>query len=197
MPPAQTAAAIAWADGAITDALATLLHFEDSPAVRVRISEACVFLRFGFVRGAQQCVPSFAATFVSVWPACCAICPALAAAPIVASSPLPTIAAFHSAWTLLQALLASVRARFAALDRDTRVWVDGSTHSAFHPSIPRDFVLPEPADLFGGAERTSIYRCTQSAVYLGCHQLRCMAPRQGGVRDVRRRVCRRRRRARS
>jgi len=101
---------------------------------------------------------------VSVWPACCAICPALAAAPIVASSPLPTVAAFHSAWTLLRALLASVRTRFAALDRDTRVWVDGSTRSAFHPRIPRDFVLPEPADLFDGAERTSIYRCTQRSL---------------------------------
>jgi hypothetical protein len=42
-----------------------------------------------------------------------------------------------------------------------RVWVDGSTHSAFHPHLTASLVLPEPADVFGGAESTSTRRFSQ------------------------------------
>ena len=57
-----------------------------------------------------------------------------------------------------------MRARCAEYDRDTRVWVDGSTHGAFHPRISAALILPEPAGLFGGAESTLPYRCTQRSL---------------------------------
>ena len=169
MPPGQTAAATEWADGAVSSALGTLLHLVDSPDDRARVVAACIFLPLnigglGFVRGESQRASAFAATFVSVWPTCRALCPALATTPVTADSSLRTVAAFCSAWEQTRSLLASVRARYAALDRDTRVWVDGTTHSAHHPRIPRDFNMPHHADLFGGAERTSPYRCTQRSL---------------------------------
>ena len=169
MPPAQTAEAATWADAAIATALAELLRFADSPDDRRQLALLAAGLPIaigglGTHPLLAQRHPSFAATFCAVWPTCCAICPALATIPIIAFSPAPTVAAFHAAWIFLRTLLGSVRARSAEYDRDTRVWVDGSTHGAFHPRISSAFVLPEPAELFGGAESTSPYRCTQRSL---------------------------------
>ena len=71
MPPEQTAAATEWADGAISDALGTLLRLVDSPDDRARVLDACIFLPLnvgglGFIRGGSQRASAFAATFVSV-----------------------------------------------------------------------------------------------------------------------------------
>ena len=169
MPPDQTAEAATWADAAIAAALADLLRFADSPEDRRRLALLAAGLPIAIGGlGTQPLLaqrhPSFAATFCAVWPTCCAICPTLATIPIIASSPAPTVAAFHAAWTFLRSLLGSVRTRCAEYDRDTRVWVDGSTHGAFHPRISAALILPEPAELFGGAESTLPYRCTQRSL---------------------------------
>ena len=165
MPPEQTAAATEWADGAIGDALHTLPRLIDSPDDRARVIAACIFLPLnigglGFVRGRSQRASAFAATFVSVWPTCRALCPALATAPVAADSPLRTVAAFCSAWEQTRSLLASVRVRYAALDRDTRVWVDGTTQPVVAAILggqcPRGSYVARP--LRGNARARRRYR---------------------------------------
>jgi hypothetical protein len=171
MPPHQTAAAAAWVDDAVSAAAATALRFADSPPDRRALAHLQLGLpiRVGgyalatFVETRHACYTS---STIACWPTCCAVLPALATLPISATSPSAPLRAFHSSWTRLHRLLASVRERHATLDRDTRVWVDGSVHTAFHPHIDPTFSLPaDPAAVFAtGSTSKCASRFSQRAL---------------------------------
>ena len=61
----------------------------------------------------------------------------------------------------LRTILASARQRFATLDADSRTWVDGTVATAYHPSLPKDFQLPDLADHHDDAPSNTLPRFTQ------------------------------------
>jgi len=169
MPPGQTAAAAAASDTTIGAALSSILSTASSPRARALLALLVARLParhggLGATSYSPALAPRFASSFISAWPTCCRVCPNLADLD-VASSPTPTLAAFTAAYATVLATLASVRARFAALDANTRTWVNGSVHSAYHPKLRAGFALPDnPARLFDGAESQIESRCSQRSL---------------------------------
>ena len=171
MPPEQTADAAAYATAATHDAAAALLRFVDSPAARRQLARASLALPVDlgglnltdFTASRFAC---FLASLTRAWPCCTAVCPALAALAVTAFGPLtPTLEGARSALQHLTRVHAHNRARRAALDAVTRVWVDGTHHTAFSPVVHAGFALPDLAHLFDDDARTL---ATRSQRTLAC-----------------------------
>ena len=91
------------------------------------------------------------------------VCPDITALTIT-SMDHPSTAGFTTAYQHLNATLVSTRTRFATLDADTRTWIDGTEVSAYHPTIPNDFRLPELANLFDDAPSNTLPRFSQRSL---------------------------------
>jgi hypothetical protein len=61
----------------------------------------------------------------------------------------------------LRTSLADTRQRCAILDADSRTWIDGTVVTAYHPTISKDFLLPDLAALYDDATSNSMPRFTQ------------------------------------
>ena len=83
---------------------------------------------------------------------------------------MPALTAFRSSYAHLTATLTDVRRQHADLDADTRHWVDGTKHSAFHTALSSSYQLPDFASLFDGTVDNITSRCTQRkfAVIFNC-----------------------------
>ena len=131
-----------------------------SPDERAALAMLCGSLRtrdggIGLPRHVETRYAQFASTYHATWPGV-----------IVANHSLRdlrsrTYHAFTSAYDGIIALLASVRARHADLQNDTRVWVDGSEHHSFYPPFSSQFRLPSFADLFVDASASIAVRFSQ------------------------------------
>jgi hypothetical protein len=73
----------------------------------------------------------------------------------------PSTAGFAGAYERLRTSLADTRQRCAALDADSRTWIDGTVVTAYHPTISKDFLLPDLAALYDDATSNSMPRFTQ------------------------------------
>ena len=169
MPPSQTLAAAEFVDAAIASALALTLDFQVSPPSRAALaaSNATLATNNGGV-GVQSLVrlrlAAFPAAYISAMPTILALSPSCRAA-LLDPAISPTTAEFHASWATLQGTLADVRTRLATLDSDTRTWVDGSVHAAFHPDLePKNITFPPVADLFVDSTSTSNSRYSQRAL---------------------------------
>ena len=191
MPPRQTEDAASWADAAIHAALHSVLRFGDSPQHRAALAALAASMPvriggLGFVSFSTGRDAAYSAAFLAAWPTCCALDGGIADIAVAADSPAPSVASFATAWEGLTALLASVRERHALLDADTRVWVDGSIHSAYHPHLDSRLTLPPLTELFDSAPSTLTRRFSRrqlSAVVNGDVWLRCIG--EHGRFDVR------------
>ena len=61
----------------------------------------------------------------------------------------------------ISATLARTRQRFAALDADSRSWVDGTVATAYHPTLSQDLILPDLADHRDDAPSNTLPRFPQ------------------------------------
>ena len=88
------------------------------------------------------------------------VCPDIVTLPID-SPDHPSTAGFAAAYQHLSTTLTRTRQRFAALDADSRTWIDGTVVTAYHPTIPTEFFLPDLADLYDDAESNTLPRFSQ------------------------------------
>jgi hypothetical protein len=88
------------------------------------------------------------------------VCPDIAILPIT-SPDHPSTAGLAAGYQHLRTILTSARQRFATLDADSRTWVDGTVATAYHPSLPKDFQLPDLADHHDDAPSNTLPRFTQ------------------------------------
>ena len=97
--------------------------------------------------------PCFLASAVASQRACAKVYPALGEMSLTPPS-TATAAALVAAHDAVNSALTGVRTRHAALDKQIRHWVDGTTRSAYHPRLARGFQLPPLAALLGDTDGT-------------------------------------------
>ena len=73
----------------------------------------------------------------------------------------PSTAGFAGAYERLRTCLADTRQRCAVLDADSRTWIDGTVVTAYHPTISKDFLLPDLAVFYDDATSNTMPRFTQ------------------------------------
>ena len=168
MPPEQTAAAAAHSDTVHDAAIASITSSHHSPCDRAALAIECARLttRDGGLGSSAYTATRFAGyadSYHHARPVLLRVFPETAA--ISTTSPAhPSTTGFASALSHISETLTSVRHRFAALDRDTRTWVDGSVHTAYHPHISAEYSLPDLAAAFEGAQSEIRPRFRQRAL---------------------------------
>ena len=163
MPPELTAPGAAHSDAVNAAAVAAIASAADSPRERAALALLCAAAPSKI--GGLGCVPhlpalssKFTSGFRPAWMECRRVNSTLAGLPVVHPTaaandgpnnvPTPAVASFLRAYTSTRSALATVRHRHAALDQQVRHWVDGTTHTAFHPALAPRFELPSPEKLF-------------------------------------------------
>ena len=167
MLPFETADAADYADTAVELALATIIKAEDSPADRAALALQCARLAtrdggLGSANHTPMRYPRFASSFAHSYQECCRVCPELASL-ATASSTTPTLSAMLDAYTRISTTLAHVRALHAILNGNSRVWVDGTKHTAYHSFLSPAYAMPDFPSILAvdGARNKTLSRCTQ------------------------------------
>lgn len=108
----------------------------------------------------------YAASYIAARPVITNVSPDVAALSLTLPT-APSTVGFAAAYAGLQTTFLALLTNFARLDNDQRHWVDGSTVTAYHPRIARDFQLPDIPELFDGASsniRTGLSQAKLAAV---------------------------------
>ena len=147
----ETASTTAFVDEATGGAAALILDFGRSPAgraalARTRAGQAGLHGGIGTSDYTRRRFPCFLASAVASQRACAKVYPALGEMSLTPPS-TATAVALVAAHDVVNSALTGVRTRHAALDKQIRHWVDGTTRSAYHPHLTRGFQLPPLARL--------------------------------------------------
>ena len=167
-PPEQTEAASTLADDRVARALSHITQTSDSPPDRATLALDCMLHPsrhggIGVTRHTITRTASYVASLYSAHAVCSRVYPTFTSLSFDTPT-TPATLGFSRAYHHITSTLASLRTRFAVLDRTTRTWVDGTIHSAYHPSLPPSMVLPPITDLFTGAASDIAPRFTQRSL---------------------------------
>ena len=180
-PPDETRAAAEYADDEIERAVSTVLHCIDPSTVataatpyggggqmpldRILLALQCARLdsRTGGLGTSDYLRRRFAmyvSSYLDARPIIGHVCPAISTLPIT-SMDFPSTAGFFTSYQHLRDVLATTRRRFAALDADSRTWVDSTVVTAYHPRLSPALELPNLADPSDGAQSNTLPRFPQ------------------------------------